>query len=228
MGCGDAGGVQTAALVRESVLVSDRLAGWEESALAAAHLTASLRSGWRPPAIDVPIHLLPGETAIASHPVEISRHCGQQVQWSPGAFLAFGNPLWTGLSVAGTVAYNVTRRRRAEEQARTQWRFADRGLMYMTTQRIACQLHEVWLDLPYHSVRASGPVPDGLVIWLDGQSPAKLHLPYPDWYYVLFRHLAHGEIVGPTLPEDLRRRIRAAGKPLPPDDPCLPETAGTT
>lgn len=202
--------------------MTEGLAPSEESALAAAHLASALRSGWRPPPIEVPIHLIAGEKAIAAQPIAVAQHYGQQVQWSPGGFLAFGNPLWTSLSVMGTVAYNVVARQHAHERARTQWRMADQGVMYMTTLRFACQLQQTWIDMPYHAVRSSGPDVDGLVIWLEGQPPTKLLVPSPDWYYVLFRYLAHGAIVGPTLPDDFRRRVLAAGKPLPPDEPTLP------
>lgn len=206
--------------------VSEQLTPPEDSALAAAHLASALRSGWRPPPIEAAIHLLPGEHAVAAHPISVSQHYGQAVQWSPGGFLALGNPLWTSLSVMGTVAFNVVQRQRAQERARVQWRLHDQGILYMTTTRLACQLQQQWVDFAYASIRASGPDLDGLVIWHEGQPPIKLHLPFPDWYYVLLRFLAHGEIVAPHLPPEFCRRVLAAGKPLPPDlaPPSMPHS----
>lgn len=186
---------------------------YDQSYIAGVELSRELSAGWRPPAQPVNIALATGEHVFGQARVQVLDYSSQQVAYNRGGFLAFGNPLLTIATVAGSVAYNAHQKKKAEAQAVAQWRLADEGYAFFTDQRIALMGGTGWADVYYAALRSSTPDLDGIVLMLNGTAPTKLVLWPQHWFYGLLRFFAYGEIVTyhdipPHLVPYLRERRR--------------------
>ncbi len=189
------------------------LTPYDRSYVAGAELSRELTAGWRPPAQPVNMALAADEHVFGQARVQLLDYSSQQVAYNGGGFLAFGNPLLTIATVAGSAAYNTHQKKKAEAQAAAQWRLADVGYAFFTDQRIALMGGTGWADLYYGALRSSSPDLDGIVLMVNGTTPTKLVLWPQHWFYGLLRFLAYGEIVAyrdipPHLLPYLRERRR--------------------
>jgi|NGEPerStandDraft_6_1074524.scaffolds.fasta_scaffold31940_3 hypothetical protein len=175
---------------------------YDQSYLAGVQLSRALAAGWRPPAQPANIALAAGEQVYGQAPTHILEYAEQQVSYTRGAFVAFGNPLLTVATVAGSVAYNARQKSKAQAQAAAQWRHADTGQLFCTQRRIALMGRAGWFDIYYPALRTSTVDIDGLIVMMDGCSPVKLQVWPQHWFYGLLRFFAYGEIV-PYREEDI-------------------------
>ncbi len=184
----------------------------EASLRHAAQLAAALAAGQTPPPIASPIALLHGERLFSHAQVQILEYSERDVYYNTGGLVAFGGPFSLAASLGASALYNSHKRRQAERQAASQWRFLDQGLTYLTSSRFACQLSQRWADIGYASIRMSQCDEQGVTLWIGNAPPTRLVLPAPHWYFVLFRYLAYGEVVDVPAPPPPPRAL-----PGPPD-----------
>jgi hypothetical protein len=198
----------------EKVGAYPRLPVWELPAeqqghAAAAHLSAALAGGWRPPAVATPIALLPGEVAHASTAFRASSFTGALVPYSKGYMVGFGNPAVLAATLGGSLLYNHYKKTQAERMAAPQWRPVDDGMLHLTSQRFGLQGRLGWADIPYPDVRASHCTPHGIVLFLDGQAPLLVSTQWPEYFFVLFQWLAYEQVVPTAAVRDQGTAVAA-------------------
>ena len=105
--------------------------------VAAAVLLHYLDADWLPPVMPTGgVILQPAETIFATAVHERWVYNGAAANYYRGGVLAFGNPLFVGASLVGSVALSAASRRRAEKRASVQWRSAGHGRLVITNQRV--------------------------------------------------------------------------------------------
>jgi len=101
-----------------------------------------------------------------------------------------------GLAVAaGTAAGNKVREGRASAEAAARYRLVEQGPMYLTDQRLSVQGSAQWIDLWHSNVRASSCDGEAINLTVADLPPIQLRVWAADYWYVLFRWLAHNELV---------------------------------
>jgi hypothetical protein len=106
--------------------------GWHSMTLLIRHV----QQGGSPNSIAPTILPRPGELQYGTlPPVDTEIHCGMDVEYSSGMY-ASGGLLFTAASLAVSSAVNANNRRRAEQQARPQWRPWGRFPVVVTNRRI--------------------------------------------------------------------------------------------
>lgn len=159
----------------------------------ARNLTQALGSGWRPSALTVPIHLRPGEVCYAHGPAQVLQYLegdGTYVHKSRAGFGMLGLAV-----VVGTAIGNKARASRAAQRAAPQFRQVDDGPLYLTDMRFAIQGRTQWIDLWHENIRMSSCDSDSISLDIADLPPIKLRIWPVDYYFALFRFLAHNEIL---------------------------------
>ncbi|MEU9406847.1 hypothetical protein AB0E08_14350 [Streptomyces sp. NPDC048281] len=181
---------------------------WQQSAeqahtamAAAERLAQGLTSGWRPEAMQVPVHLASGEGCFAHENAQVL-----QFLEGDGTYLhktSFGFSL-VGLAMTmGTAIGNQARRRRAMQEAEGRFRPVDGGRMYMTNHRIAVQGRHQWIDLWFEDIRMSSCDTSCVYLTMGHTPPVALRVWPAPYHFTLYRWLAHGEIVHAGQPPSL-------------------------
>ena len=155
-----------------------------------------LRSGWTPTPIQAPFPLQPDETCVGV--VD-----GVVEQWLEGdGSYVHKSVAWAGgvgglaLGAATSAIGNARRRAKAAKEAAERWRAVDNPRIYITNQRFAMQGRQ-WVDLWYPTLRTVTYDQAGVVVQTAGASAMRLRMLPPDYWFVLLRHLAYGEITDP-------------------------------
>jgi hypothetical protein len=167
----------------------------EQARAAAASLSDALATGWRPPAAPALIALNPGEVTYASTTFHASSFTGAAVSYNKGFMVGLGNPVVLAATLGGSLLYNQHQKTKAQRTAAPQWRPLDGGVLHLTSERFGLQGRLRWAEIPYPAVRASDCVPQGIVLFLDGEPPLLVATPWPEYFFVMFRWLAYQQIV---------------------------------
>lgn len=97
---------------------------------------------------------------------------------------------------------NSRRRSAAAREAAAQWRVVDRGRIFLTSQRFSIQGESGWKDIWFGGVRMSDCDSVSIALEVDGWPSTRLEMPYPDYWFVLFRKLAYNRVMMPPWPDD--------------------------
>lgn len=156
-------------------------------------LVRSLSGGWQPTPIVPPFHMPPSESCYSTHQVQLLRMLEGDATYTRRSAKGFGAMGLT--AVVATAVGNAARKRRAEQQAVAHFRPVDQGSLYVTSQRFALQGGTRWTDIWYSDVRMSYCDGEAVVLELSSSTPVQLRTWPAFAVFVLFRYLAHGEIV---------------------------------
>lgn len=177
----------------------------------AAQLERYLKQGGQLQAIEnASFHRHPGEYIVASVPAARLEFFGTDEKHSSGWFVAFGNPVLTVATLAGSAVYNAASKAAAQRRAAERWRPVDAGVLHVTNLRLAFQGGRQWFDIPYASIRASGCFIDCLEIAMDERYPLRIQTAEPEWCFVAMRHLS-GQAVSVEVTPGLMEKAQRAG-----------------
>ena len=190
----------------------------DDAYLSAAHLSARLRNGQRPPALDTAIVLRPAEHVLYCESFSQYTYSQRAVSYNRSFFAAFGSPAWLAASLGGSALYNNYQRTKAEAEAVAQWRPVDHGIIHVTNQRLCLQGRLCWVDVSLGDIRALDALPDGVVIHRQSQSPVMIATSTTAYLYVLLSFLISGQVIRVPLPADFVDRAWGAGRDIPPQD----------
>lgn len=199
----------------------------DDAYLSAAHLSARLQNGQRPPALATAIVLRPAEYVSYCENFSQYTYSQKTVSYSRGFFAAFGSPAWLAASLGGSALYNNYQRTKAEAEAAAQWRLVDHGILHVTNQRLCLQGRLSWVDIPLGDIRALDALPEGVVIHRQSQSPVMIATSATAYLYVLLSFLISGQVTRVPLPADFVDRARRAGRDILPRDPGASPAFGT-
>lgn len=175
-------------------------AGRARADLSVDQLTSTLQSGQLPAPVQVSFRLQANEVCVGVVNADIE-------QWLEGdgtytkKYVAWAGGL-TGLAVGGAmnVVGNSRRKAAATREAAERWRLIGSYRVYVTTERIAFEgggreWHEMWLrDL--RRLERDGAA---LVLQTVGQPATRFHAAPNEYWYLLLRKLAFGELPGAQI-----------------------------
>ena len=166
-------------------------------------LANALNGGAAPQTVPTRMALRPGEACFGEIDVQVWQWLegdGEYVRKSGGYY---------GGGVAGLIALrgasaigNSRRRAAAAREAAAQWRVVDRGRVFLISQRFSIQGETGWRDIWFSGVRMSDCDGVSIALEIDGWPSTRLEMPYPDYWFVLFRKLAYNHVMMPPWPDD--------------------------
>ncbi|WP_030324618.1 hypothetical protein [Streptomyces sp. NRRL B-3229] len=178
---------------------------WQQSAeqahtamAAADRLAQGLTSGWRPAAIQVPVHLPAGEGCFAQEDTQVLQYLEGDGTYLHTTSFGFG---FVGLAMTmGSAIGNHARKQRAMQEAAARYRPVEAGRMYLTNHRFAVQGRQQWIDIWFEDIRMSTCDATCVYLTLGSSSPVALRVWPAPYHFTLYRWLAHGQIVHPQPP----------------------------
>ena len=154
-------------------------------------LSQLLSAGWEPPARQTDgLTLRRDERVLATSTHERWVYTGKAVNYSRGGFFAFGSPLFLAATVLGSVALSGARKAAAERQAATQWRFAGRGRMSLTSHRFVLW-EQTMTVIEFDDLLGTHLEGQHINLVVSSGTPMSLQLPHSaDLHFTLYQHLA--------------------------------------
>jgi hypothetical protein len=171
-------------------------AGRPRADLSVSELVKTLEAGGLPQAIPVAFPLQPGEVCVGVVDADVDQwlegdgsYVHKSVGWSGGL---------TGLAIGGAMsaAGNARRRAAARRSAAERWRLVGGYRIYVTTARLAFdgggarEWHEAWLA----DVRRIDLDHSAIAIQSVGATPTRIHAAPGEYWAMLLRSLAFGEV----------------------------------
>ncbi len=165
----------------------------QESRAEGRKLSEALSSGWRPEPIATPIQLQQNEYCYGQNNAQIWQYLEGDGNYLHKSRIGWG--LMGMAVVAGTAVGNSARKSRAAREAAPRYRLVEQGPFYLTNMRFAMQGQTGWVDLWYQDIRMSTCDSNSITLQLAGTPPTQL-ISWPiDYYFVLYRFLANGDVM---------------------------------
>jgi hypothetical protein len=175
----------------------------------AEDLARSFAAGAQPKPVAVRFAMNRGEFCVGEAPIVVYQWLegdnsythkggGYVIGTSPAGFVL--GSAFSAARLATNVAGNQRRRARAGREGAARWRPIDAGHLYVTNLRFTVVgQHNRWTDIWFSDVRLSDCEPNAIILELSGQQPLRLEIPAAEYWYVMFRKLAYGEVA--ALPQ---------------------------
>ncbi|GAB3981851.1 hypothetical protein [Plantactinospora veratri] len=178
-------------------------------------LVEMVNRGNRPRPIRPTIMTRPGESQFAALTVDVSIFHGMDVEYTTGGYGFHGGLLFVAAGMAVGAASDARKRRRAEEQARPQWRFMGRAPAVVTDQRLLVMIDNKWNSLHLGSLVSIHPDLRSwaLVMQFEGAPPLMLRGPWVPWLTVLISAVMFGQPFPPGCQPPMAGRPQVQGPP---------------
>ncbi|MDQ1422340.1 MAG: hypothetical protein QOJ52_4302 [Acidimicrobiaceae bacterium] len=162
---------------------------------AAVCLSRFLAGGGKPCSMPAPIPMLGQEFLYSFQPFSLQEFAGRAVTYNR-TWIGVGSPLLFAATLGTSAIFNAARKSEAMAQAAAQWRPINHGTAFLTSRRFGLQGVQGWSDIHFHAIRNSDLAPnEGIVLFLDGVSPLKLTMQWPEYHFILFQFLAYGNVI---------------------------------
>ncbi|MDR7275408.1 hypothetical protein [Catenuloplanes atrovinosus] len=180
--------------------------------------------GGRPYAISPSIMTRPGESQFGALAADVSAFHGMDVEYSTGGYMFGGGLMFVAAGMLAGAANDARKRRRAEQQARPQWRPLGTAPVAITDQRLLVMIENQWRSCELRSLVSMQPdLGDwSVVMHFEGTPPMMLRGPWIPWLTVAISALMFGRPFPPGFLPPVAPHPQIHGAPPVPARPALP------
>ncbi|MDP9793930.1 hypothetical protein J2S43_002442 [Catenuloplanes nepalensis] len=142
--------------------------------------------GGRPHPINPSIMTRPGESQFGALVADLSVFHGIDVEYSTGGYAFGGGLMFVAAGMLAGAANDARKRRRAENQARPQWRPLGTAPVVITDQRLLVMIDNQWQSSELRALVSMQPEPGDWAVTMhfEGAPPLRLRGPWVPWMTV--------------------------------------------